>query len=78
MLDESLIRKAPAYLRVLLRSARNKMQGLLDRRDLVVHVSPQVDTCKTPYHSFRLLWIPPPRRLLRPAQPRSVRVTQPR
>lgn len=43
VLDESLIRKAPAYLRVLLRSARNKIQGLLDRRERVIHISPAIE-----------------------------------
>lgn len=41
--DESLIAKAPAYLRGLLRSARDKIQGLVDRRERVVHVSPAID-----------------------------------
>src|SRR6266567_3340115 len=43
VLDESLIRKAPVYLRSLLRSARHKIQGLIDRRALVVHISPAID-----------------------------------
>jgi hypothetical protein len=43
VLDESLILRAPAYLRTLLRSARYKIQGLLDRRARVIHVSPAID-----------------------------------
>lgn len=43
VLDESLILKAPAYLRTLLRSARHKIQGLLDRRARVIHVSPAIE-----------------------------------
>jgi hypothetical protein len=43
VLDDSAIAKAPHYLRGLLRSARQKIQGLLDRRELVVHVSPTID-----------------------------------
>lgn len=43
VLDESLISKAPAYLRDLLRSARQKIQGLVDRRARVVHVSPAIE-----------------------------------
>lgn len=43
VLDESAIRKAPAYLRGLLRSARNKIQGLVDRRARVVHISPAIE-----------------------------------
>src|SRR4051812_30098284 len=42
-LDESLIAKAPEYLRGLLRSAKHKIQGLVDRRERVVHVSPDID-----------------------------------
>lgn len=43
VLDESLISKAPLAIRALLRSARNKIQGLLDRRARVIHVSPTID-----------------------------------
>jgi Zn-dependent peptidase ImmA (M78 family) len=43
VLDESLISKAPLALRGLLRSARHKIQGLLDRRARVIHVSPTLD-----------------------------------
>jgi hypothetical protein len=43
VLDESLIKKAPAYLRVLLRSAKRKIQGLVDRRARIVHVSPEIE-----------------------------------
>jgi hypothetical protein len=42
-LDESLIKRAPAYLRTLLRSARSKIQGLVDRRARVIHISPDID-----------------------------------
>jgi Zn-dependent peptidase ImmA (M78 family) len=43
ILDESLIKKAPVYLRTLLRSAKQKIQGLVDRRARVVHVSPEIE-----------------------------------
>ncbi len=43
VLDESLIRKAPASLRNLLRSGRDKIQGLVDRRARVIHISPNID-----------------------------------
>lgn len=43
VLEESLIAKAPAHLRGLLRSAKQKIQGLVDRRERVVHVSPAID-----------------------------------
>lgn len=43
VLDESLIKKAPVYLRGLLRSARQKIQGLVDRRARVVHISPSIE-----------------------------------
>jgi hypothetical protein len=43
VLDDSLIAKAPAHLRALLRSAKHKIQGLVDRRERVVHVSPAID-----------------------------------
>lgn len=43
VLDESLISKAPAYLRDLLRSARQKIQGLVDRQARVVHVSSAIE-----------------------------------
>lgn len=41
--DESLIKKAPAYIRAILRSARQKIQGLVDRRARVIHVSPGIE-----------------------------------
>ena len=43
VLDESLIKKAPAYLRGLLRSAAKKIQGLVDRRARVIHISPEIE-----------------------------------
>ncbi|HEX5403184.1 MAG TPA: ImmA/IrrE family metallo-endopeptidase [Pseudonocardiaceae bacterium] len=43
VLDESRISEAPAYLRTLLRSARTKVQGLVDRRARVIHISPDLD-----------------------------------
>src|SRR5665811_1676450 len=43
VLDDSKIAKAPAYLRSLLRSAKQKIQGLVDRREKVVHISPDID-----------------------------------
>ena len=43
VLDESRIRRAPAKLRALLRSASQKIQGVLDRRERVVHVSPTIE-----------------------------------
>jgi len=43
VLEESLINKAPSYLRTLLRSARHKIQGLIDRRARVIHISPAID-----------------------------------
>lgn len=43
VLDESLISKAPAYLRDLLRSAKEKIQGLVDRRERVIHISPKIE-----------------------------------
>lgn len=43
VLDESMISKAPAYLRTLLRSAKDKIQGLVDRRARVIHISPNLD-----------------------------------
>jgi hypothetical protein len=43
VLDESLVSRAPAYLRSLLRSARNKIQGIIDRRARVIHISPAID-----------------------------------
>lgn len=43
VLSDSKIAKAPAYLRSLLRSAKHKVQGLVDRRERVVHVSPDID-----------------------------------
>lgn len=38
-----LIKKAPAYLRGLLTSARKKIQGLVDRRARVIHISPAIE-----------------------------------
>jgi hypothetical protein len=43
VLDESLISKAPAYLQSLLRSARHKIHGIIDRRARVIHISPAID-----------------------------------
>ncbi len=43
VLDDSMIDKAPSYLRGLLRSARQKVQGLVDRRAHVIHVSPSIE-----------------------------------
>ncbi|WP_410597869.1 ImmA/IrrE family metallo-endopeptidase [Amycolatopsis sp. lyj-23] len=43
VLDESMISQAPAYLRTLLRSAKQKIQGLVDRRERVIHISPDID-----------------------------------
>ena len=43
VLEESFIKKAPAYLHKLLRSAKQKIQGLVDRRARVVHVSPAIE-----------------------------------
>src|SRR2546425_1545873 len=43
VLEESLIKKAPAYLRGLLRSVKQKIQGLVDRRARVVHISPAIE-----------------------------------
>ncbi len=43
VLDESMISKAPAYLRKLLRSGIRKIRRLVDRRERVVHVHPGVD-----------------------------------
>jgi Zn-dependent peptidase ImmA (M78 family) len=43
VLDESKIAKAPAYLRSLLRSAKQKIQGLVDRRERVVHIAPDIE-----------------------------------
>jgi Zn-dependent peptidase ImmA (M78 family) len=43
VLDDSLINKAPAYLRQMLRSAKRKIQGLVDRRERVVHVAPAIE-----------------------------------
>jgi hypothetical protein len=43
VLDESLIKKAPLALRRLLRSARSKILGLVDRRARVIHVSPHIE-----------------------------------
>ena len=41
--DESLIRAAPLAMRRLLRSARSKIQGLVDRRARVIHVAPAIE-----------------------------------
>ncbi len=43
VLDESLISKAPAYLRKLLRSGMKKIQGLVDRRERVIHLHPGIE-----------------------------------
>jgi Zn-dependent peptidase ImmA (M78 family) len=43
VLNDSKIAKAPAYLRSLLRSAKQKVQGLVDRRERVVHISPDIE-----------------------------------
>ena len=43
VLDDSKIAKAPAYLRSLLRSAKQKIQGLVDRQERVVHISPDIE-----------------------------------
>lgn len=43
VLDDSKIAKAPLYLRSLLRSAKQKIQGLVDRRERVVHISPDIE-----------------------------------
>jgi len=43
VLDESLISKAPAYLRKLLRSGMKKIRGLVDRRERVIHLHPGIE-----------------------------------
>lgn len=43
VLSDSKIAKAPAYLRSMLRSAKHKVQGLVDRRERVVHISPDIE-----------------------------------
>jgi Zn-dependent peptidase ImmA (M78 family) len=43
VLSDSKIAKAPAYLRSLLRTAKHKVQGLVDRRERVVHISPEIE-----------------------------------
>lgn len=43
VLDEKLINKAPLYMQKVLRSAQRKIQGLVDRRERVVHVSPEIE-----------------------------------
>ncbi len=43
VLDESLISKAPAYLRKLLRSGLKKIRGLVDRRERVIHLHPGIE-----------------------------------
>lgn len=43
VLDDLKIAQAPAYLRSLLRSARQKIQGLVDRRERVVHIAPNIE-----------------------------------
>ncbi|MFN8191851.1 MAG: ImmA/IrrE family metallo-endopeptidase [Nocardioidaceae bacterium] len=43
VLDESFIVKAADHLRLLLRSAKRKIQGIIDRRARVVHVSPEIE-----------------------------------
>lgn len=42
VLSESKIREAPKALRRFLQSARNKIRGVLDRREKVIHVSDSV------------------------------------
>jgi hypothetical protein len=41
-LDESIIAKLPASLRKVFRTGVNKIQGLADRRERVIHVAPEV------------------------------------
>ena len=41
--DDSLIAKAPAWIRQTLRSAKHKIQGLVDRRERVVHIAPAIE-----------------------------------
>lgn len=43
VLDDKLINKAPLYLQKMLRSAQRKIQGLVDRRERVVHVAPEIE-----------------------------------
>jgi len=43
VLDESFIKRASAYLRGLLRTAKQNVQGLVDRRARIVHVSPTIE-----------------------------------
>lgn len=43
VLDDSLINKAPAWMRQKLRSAKHKIQGLVDRRARVVHIAPAIE-----------------------------------
>lgn len=41
--DDSLIAKAPAWIRNTLRNAKHKIQGLVDRRERVVHIAPAIE-----------------------------------
>lgn len=43
VLSESKIRQAPKELRRLLRNAGRRIRGVLDRRERVLHVNPEVD-----------------------------------
>ena len=43
VLSESKIKQAPRELRRLLRSAGRKIRGVLDRRERVLHVNPDID-----------------------------------
>lgn len=43
ILDEAMIKKAPAWMRAKLRSAAKKIQGLVDRRARVIHISPEIE-----------------------------------
>jgi hypothetical protein len=43
VLSESKIRQAPKELRRLLQNTRRRIQGVLDRRERVLHVNPEVD-----------------------------------
>lgn len=43
VLTDEAIAQAPAQLRDLLRSGRDKILGLVDRRERVIHISPSID-----------------------------------
>lgn len=43
VLDEAAIRLVPPAMQSILRSVKNKLQGLLDRRARVIHISPDID-----------------------------------